>query len=265
MSFVLVIWAEARKVFSRGSGIGALVIGLLVGLLAVGGLWQIQRLQEGLSVNGQSAASLMEFNAVAAAGFALQMRNFFVLPTLLLLAAGSAVAGEQADQTLRDLVVRPVSRPTILLGKLTALAILALVTLLLTFLPAFGAGVAIWGTEMEELGKLLLGYAAAFASDVGLLLIGILVSLFVRSVGGVVVTVVLLLMADRGLWLVLKLLGMFGVEHVDRVQQFTLVNALGCWEGWKDGWEPGRFAALGILVAVTLVAAMVRISKMDVP
>lgn len=265
MRFVLLVYAESHKVFTRGSGIAALIIGLAVGVLAALGMWQVERMQGGLSLNGQSAANLMEFSPIAAAGLALQLRNFFVLPTLLLLAAGAAVAGEQADQTLRDLVVRPVARPVILLAKLGALSLLAVATLALTFVPAFGLGLAFWGGTVDGLDKLLLGYAASFLSDLGLLLIGMLVSLFVRSVGGVVVTVVLVLMADRALWLLLKVLGMLGVEHVDTVQQLTLVNALGCWEGWKDGWEPARFVALAILTAASALACVVRVSRMDVP
>lgn len=265
MGFVLLVYAESRKVFSRGSGIAALIIALVVGILAAFGMWQVERMQGGLSVNGQAAANLMEFNAIAAAGLALQLRNFFVLPTLLLLAAGASVAGEQADQTMRDLMVRPVARPVILLAKLSALSLLALATLALTFVPSFGMGLGFWGGEVERVDLIIAGYGASFLSDLGLLLIGMLVSLFVRSVGGVVVTVVLLLMADRALWLLLKVLGMVGVEHVDTVQQLTLVNALGCWEGWKDGWEPARFFALGVLVVATSLFSVIRVSRMDVP
>lgn len=265
IGFVLLVWAEARKVFSRGSGLGALIIGFLVGLLAVTGLFEVEHLQGGASLNGQSVSSLVDFSATSAAGFALQMRNFFVLPTLLLLATASATAGEYADRTLRELVVRPVHRWTILAAKLVALALLALATLVLTFLPSFGAGLALWGAPTEGVGGLLLGYGASFLSDLGLLLIGMLASLFVSSVGGVVVTVVLVLMADRALWMLLKLLSMFKVEQADTLQQFTLVNALGCWEGWKEGWVWERFLALGVVVLATAVLSVARFSRMDVP
>ena len=265
IGFLLLVWAESRKVFSRGSGLGALIIGFLVGLVAVGGLFEVQHMQGGASVNGQSVSSMVDFTATSAAGFALQMRNFFVLPTLLLLATASAMAGEYADRTLRELVVRPVHRWTILAAKLVALSLLALATLVLTFLPSFGVGLALWGAPTEGVGNLVLGYSASFLSDLGLLLIGMLASLFVPSVGGVVVTVVLVLMADRALWGGLKILSMFQVAQADTMQQFTLVNALGCWEGWKDGWVWERFAALGVVVFATAVLSVARFTRMDVP
>lgn len=263
--FVLLVYAESRKVFSRGSGLGALVVALLVGGLAVVGMAEMKNVGEGAQFNGQPVADFMTFSAIASAGLGLQMRNFFVLPTLLLLATASTVAGEQSDRTLRELVVRPVPRPTILLAKLSALTLLSAATLVLTYVPALGGGLALWGAPTDSPVDVSLGYLASLGSDVGLILIGMLASLLVSSVGGVVVTVVLVLLADWVVGLLLKGLSMLKVDGAETAAQFTLNHALGAWDGWKDGWVPERFAALALVVVVTGVLSTVRFQRMDVP
>ncbi len=266
--FLWMVWAELRKVFSRGSGIGALIIAFLVGFIAVGAMWEVRGWQDGASMNGVPVSSMVSFSGISAAGWALQLRNFFVLPMLLLLATASAVAGEYGERTLRELTVRPVSRWSILAAKAVALCILSLSTLALSLVPSLAIGAGVFGLSVEggpPIQALLGGYAASFLSDVGLIAIGMLASLFVSSVGGVVVTVVLVLMADRGIWLVLQAAKMFKVAAAESLVQWTLVNALGCWEGWKEGWVPAQFAALGVVILVTGAASVLRFSRMDVP
>lgn len=269
--FVLLVVAETRKVFTRGSGIAALVVALGAGLLVVGGVKGIQDwgMGQGASINGMSPADMLQASGPAAAGWALMMRNFFVLPLFLLLSTASSVAGEHKDRTLRELLVRPVPRWAVLLAKLQALAILSAATLFLTLGPSLGLGVALWGAtplpEQPDVTAVLLGYGATFLSDVGLLAVAMLVSLFVGSVGGVVVSMTLLLMADLALRGVLTLAGGLGVEAAAQLTPWTLGNALGCWEGWKDGWEPARFVALGLLVAASSLIGVLRFNRMDVP
>lgn len=157
-------------------------------------------------------------------------------------------------------------------AKLGALALLSLVTLVVSLVPSLLGGAALFGlgeggveAGSPGLDRLLLGYAASFASDLGLLVIGILASIFVRSVGGVVVLVILVLMADRAAWAGLKLAGMLGLGSAEALLPWTLVNAMGAWEDWAGPWEPARFVALAIVTTVASALAVARFSRLDVP
>jgi hypothetical protein len=265
--FLLMLRAEIRKVFTRGSAFGAIAVAFAVGLLAVGAMWEARSMQEGASITGAPIASLVTFSGVGAAGWALWMRNFFVLPLLLLLATAASTAGEMADRTLREDLVRPMPRWSVLAAKLGALCLLSAVTLVASLVPSLAAGAALFGLGEGEPGlhRLALGYAASFASDLGLFSLGLLASMFMRSVGGVVVAVVLVLLADRAAWGALKLAAMLGVGTAERVLPWTLVNAMGAWEDWAGAWEPARFAALALLVIVATAASLARFSRLDVP
>jgi hypothetical protein len=270
--FVRVCVAEARKVFTRGSGVACLAVSLLVGLGAVVAMWQVQNIGDGASMNGQPLSALVTYSGIATGAWGLWARNFFVLPMFLLLATASAFAGEQADQTLRECLVRPVARPAVLAAKSVALGGLSACTLLLTLVPALGLGLVLYGLPAETavparetVGNLLLGYGASFLSDLGLIAVGLLVSSFIRSAGGVAIAVVFVLLADRALWLALKLLGMVGLESAQALTSWTLVNALSCWEGWQTEWESGRFVALAIVAGAAWGGTVTRFSRMDVP
>ncbi len=270
--FPRMVVAETRKVFTQGSAVAALVIALVVGLGAVAGYAWIQSLgEEGPSFNGTPVSQIVTVSGIEAAGKALWARNFFVLPLFLLLASASSVGGELSDRTLRELVVRPVPRWSVLAAKLLALAALSATTLVVTLVPSLALGSALFGLGADvavgapTAGALLGGYAASFLSDVGLICIAIAASLVVPSVGGTVVGVALVLMADLALYGLLKLLGMLGVEEAAAVVPWTIGNALGAWEGWQDGWNPAQFGALGVLVVVSLSFAIARFHRMDVP
>lgn len=286
--FPRMVFAELRKVFTQGSAIAALVIALVVGIGAVAGYAWVQSFDDatGPSFNGTPVSQIVVASGIGAAGKALYARNFFVLPLFLLLASASSVGGELSDRTLRELVVRPVPRWSILAAKLLALSMLSAATLIVTLVPSLGAGTALFGLTADvaagdtsqsailgaalgggapSVGLLLGGYAASFLSDVGLICIATAASLVVPSVGGTVVGVALLLMADLALWGLLKLLGVLGVEWAATIVPWTLGNALGGWKGWQEGWDPAQFGALAVFVAVSLTFAIARFHRMDVP
>jgi ABC-2 type transport system permease protein len=262
------VWAETLKVFTRGSGIAALAIALLVGVFTVGAVYGAKH--SGMQLNGADASEVIKVTGVQVAGYALTVRNFFVLPMFLLLAAASAVAGEYGDRTLRELVVRPVPRWSILAAKLVALTLLSLTTLVLTLVPALGLGLALFGTTLDgettpSVISLLGGYGATLLSDVGLHALGMLASLFLTSVGGVVVGVVMLLLGDLGLRGVLFAAGQLGVKAAEALVPWTLGNALACWKGWESGWNPSQFGALAAWTAISLAAAIATFRRIDVP
>lgn len=271
--FGAMVVAEIRKVFSRGSAIAAVALAAVIGFLAVLVLWRLQNMGEGgFSLNGTPVGELVKGSGIDVSGWALQARNFFVLPLLLLLAGASATGGELGDRTLRELVVRPVPRWSVLAAKLLALTLLSAVTLIVTLVPSLALGTALFGLTLENgpvdaptLGALLGGYGASLLSDVGLLCIVTAVSLFVPSVGGTVVAMALVLLADKALGGLLWLLGMVGMEGAATLEPWTLGNALGAWEGWSEGWEPARFGALSVFIVASCAVAVVRFRRMDVP
>lgn len=270
--FPWMIWAELRKLYSRGTGIGALIIAALVGIGAVGIMYQAGH-NDTAQINGASLAQIVKLNAIECSGWALSARNFFVLPLFLLLAAASSVAGELGDRTLREDLVRPIPRWSALAARMIAASSLAGVTLVITAALSFLPGLVLFGlpapdavpVDYPTVGRLALGYLASFASDIGLIAIATLLSLIVRSVGGVVVTMVLVLMADAAVRSVLYLMNMASIAIAAQLQPWTLGNALGCWQGWSTEFEPMRFVALAIVTIAATSIATVRLSRMDVP
>lgn len=270
--FPWMVWAELRKVYTRGSGLGALFIAAVVGLGAVVAMYEAGH-NDTAHINGATLADIVSVNAIEVGGWALNARNFFVLPLFLLLATAGSVAGELGNRTLREDLVRPIPRWSALAARMIAVSSLAGATLVVTGALAFLPGLLLFGlpaagavpVDYPSVGRLALGYLASFASDIGLIALTMLFSLVVRSVGGVVVTLVLVLMADKALGGVLHLLSMAQVAGAEQLLPWTLGNALGCWEGWSSAFEPMRFVALGVVTVAATAGAMARLSRMDVP
>lgn len=279
--FFRMVAVEALKVFSRGSGVGALIVAVLVGALSALAMYALMGMQEGVQLNGQGLGGLMQFDVVGVGAKALWARNFMVLPLLLFLATGASMAGEHADRTLRELVVRPVPRWSILAAKFTALSGLSAATLVATFGTALVLGWPLVGAPAidqsvaegaESLSRLALGYAASFVSDLCLIALGLALSTFVRSVGGVVVSLMLVLLADRAIWTGLNGIGMVQrltegapAPWVDELLKWTLVGAQACWEGWESAFEPGQFVAVTVYTVLAALIAVLRFSRSDVP
>jgi ABC-type transport system involved in multi-copper enzyme maturation permease subunit len=273
--FFAMVRVEMLKVYTRGSGIGALFVALAVPLLAVFVLHSLMGMQDSAQFNGQPLRGFLQFDVVSVGGKALYARNFFVLPLLLFLATAASVAGENADRTLRELMVRPVPRWSILAAKMIALWTLSAATLALTFAGAVGLGWAVFGGPAidqsvaegsESLARLVMGYAASFVSDMALIALGMALSSFVRSVGGVVASLILVLLVDKVVWLILKGLGFVLQEEWPKTAvKWTLSGAMGCWENWESTFEPGQFVAVVVIGAVATAIAVVRFARTDVP
>ena len=262
--FPRMVAAELRVVFGRASGRLALAVALIVGVLAVALMYTAHEYGSNAQANGQPVSSLVTYSATECASWALRGRNFFVLPLVLLLCGASALGGELGDHTARELLVRPVSRASLVLAKLTALAVLSLATLAITFLPALAGGGLFFGFTPGLLPPLALGYLASWGRDLGLLSLAFLCSTFFTNVGTAVVVVALFLMADLGARLALKLIGMMGMASAETIAQFLPGAALDAWEHWDSGWEWQPLVALLVLTVVAIVATIARVDRMDV-
>jgi len=274
------IGAELRAIFGHWAGRATLVVAAVAAAGVVGALRfaQTQALrvaaEQGIDLEAGFDGNpimlvlkaILELGWIDVAGWSLTVRNFFVLPLLLIFAAASTLATEQADHTLREVLVRGVSRWSVLMSKLAALLSLSGVSLLITFALSAGGGRLLFGASEGEPLRLIGGYAASWGSDLGLLALTLLVSCFLRSAGGVVVTLMLMLMLDLALRAGLGVLGMAGMENAAELAALLPGSALGCWEGWKaEAWEAEPFVGLAILVAVCLGGALARFQRMDVP
>lgn len=261
-----ILRVEASAVYGRGSARLALAVALLTGIGALLAHQWLQGQAATIQANGAPVAQMVEFSGPAVAGWALRVRNFFVLPLVLLLATAASFAGEIGDQSLREVLVRPVPRVVVLFSKALVLASLAALTLLASLLPSLGGGLAVFGNEgATTVPQVLLGFAASLLSDLGLIGLGLLASTFVRSVGGVVVSLILLLMADTGIRLMLKGMAWVGADWAESVGRAMPGNALACWEGWKGGWDPWAFGGMAVLLVLTYGLTTWRFQRMDVP
>lgn len=262
--FFSMLKAELGVVFRRPTGIAVLVVGLAVGVLLVGVL-QVIKLR--LQVSPESAPMLDQFlqnNAAETAGWALRARNFYVLPLFLLLATGNALATEREDHTLRELLVRPVTRWSVVLAKFLALLALSLVSLVASLVPSLAGGLVLFG-EPGPVVDLLLGYGASALSDAGLIALGLLAGTLVRGAGGVVVAVIALLMADMAARGLLWALGLAGLAGAEAARAYLPGAALAAWEGWTAGWAWQPFAGLAVLIGLGLGLTLWRVETMDVP
>ena len=268
--FMAMVGAEARAIYGRFSAKLAMIIALLCGVLvALAFRWIHERAGMGevdAQINGNPISQMLEFSAGSVGGWALRIRNFLILPMVLLLATAASFAGEIGDQTLREVLVRPVPRWSVILAKTLVLTSLAALTLVLTAVPALGMGAAFLGTEgPTPISGVALGFLASLLSDLGLIALGLLASTFVRSVGGVVVAMILFLLGDMALRAALQGMAWLGASWAETVGQAMPGNALACWEGFTGGWDPWSFAGMGVLLLVGFGGTLLRFQRMDVP
>lgn len=264
--FLRLVSAELRCVFGRWSGKGALILAVVIPLIAGLAMNRAIGAADEAVLNGMPASSFLDMTWRGVLDWSLTARNFFIMSLLLVLASASTTTGELADNSLREAILRPVPRWSVLVAKLLALAALSAATLALTFLLGVGTGAAVAGTE-AELGKVALGYVASFFSDVGLMALTLLAGVFLRSVGMVVVVVILFLIVDWAGGLGLSGLGALGVDWARDVSQFRPGHGLAVWDGWKgaDGFDSSAMGALAILFTVGFGGALARFQRMDVP
>jgi ABC-2 type transport system permease protein len=272
-NLIAMIWAELQVVFRRGSGLGAMAVSVLIGLLAVLLMHWSQTNVGATEVNGAPIGEMISYSGADCAGWALSGRNFFVLPLLLLFATGSSIAGELQDRSMREVLVRPIPRWSVLLAKLVALVGLSATTLILALLPSLLLGVVRFGAA-GPMVDVLLGYAASLGTDLGIIAFGFVASTLVRSVGGVIVSVILLLMVDTVarlmLWLYKTVLGFAqqslgtAAEAVPDYGLYLPGAALDCWKGWSTGWAWEPFVGLALLIVISFSAALFRFQRMDI-
>lgn len=273
MTFSHYLWivrAELRKVFTRASGISALVVALLVGIVAA---MMLDRLAhaDNVQVMDRTLADMVSKSAVSAGGWALWARNFFLQPMFLILATATSVASEHGDRTMREVLVRPVPRWAVLSSRVVALTGLSAACLALTFVGSMALGVPMFGfpesadpTAPTLLG-LCAGYVTALASDIALITLTVALSLFVRSTGLVLAGMVMALMADFGVYWAMFALSKLQIAWATAIVPFTLYSSLHGWQGYESGWDVQPFVMLVLYTAAAAAVALGRFARLDVP
>lgn len=151
---------------------------------------------------GDGFITLVTRNGLFAPVAGLVLVEAFLLPLAAGLLAGDAIAGEAAGGTLRYLLVRPVRRVTVVVGKYAAvLAVLALLVAVLLLVgaavgtAAFGIGplTTLSGSTVpvpEAVGRIAVAGLYAVAGVGGLAAIGLFISSLTESGPGATVATV---------------------------------------------------------------------------
>lgn len=262
--FPRMVAAELRKIISRGVGQLGLGIAALVAVAPVLVLYMIRDAQGDVTVNQNPMSQMLAFEVMTGLSWSLKARNFFVMPLILLTVTAQLLAGEWSDRTLRTLVLRPVPRWSVLGAKFSAALIYAGFTLLITYGTALALSLSLFTRELDIV-PVSLAFAATLITDAGLICLGLLMSTIIRSVAGVIVGTILLLMGDFAIRMGLKAASMFGQTWSAQVEALMPGTGLSAWEGFSTGWDPLAFAGLGVLIAVAGGLALVRFERADVP
>lgn len=269
--FGRIVVAELRKVFTRGTGLSALGVAVAVGVFTSLMLNKADH-ADNVNIMGQTLGDMVQTSAVSNAGWALWARNFFLEPILLVLATATAIASEHGDRTMREVLVRPVPRWSVLASRVLALGGLSVATLLLTLASSLGLGIPLFGfpegapgTTGPALGAMLGGYAVCVLSDLALIVWTVAVALVVRSAGLVLVGMTIALLVDFVAFWVLYGLGSAGVETAAALHPWTLFSTLHAWQGWENGYELRPFVMLAVYTAAAGGFALVRFQRLDTP
>ncbi len=264
-----IVAAECRKLATRGSARLGLVLSVAIPMVTVilaQGVESFQQEQLGAAANQGAMSIGISIDAAAGLGWSLKARNFFILPLILLWISAQSLGGEVKDGTLRPVLLRPVSRIQVLLGRALALSLYAGVTLALTALVALALGIPVLTLDTDgDLTRVFLGYFAAWGSDIALIGLGLAVSSFVPATAGTVVATALLLLIDGLARAGLSGAAMFGAQGTDAIARFLPGSALAAWEGFATAWDPVAFAGLVIWGVAAFGVAGWRLSRMDVP
>ena len=276
------LWrAETIKLFSRSSARFGLAMAAVVSLGALFALHQLAT--SDAMVNGEPLSTLLADarNAPAALRWGLLVRNFFLLRAFIILLGAQSVAGELQARTLREDLLRPVPRWSVLAAKAGALGTWIAASLGVAWVIGAALGSVALGTS-GPWAEVAAGYLATWACDFGFAVVVITIALAVRSVAGTVMGVVLFLILDTvlgwalgvlawaaGIDLVRQAVGTaaWALDLVARANPWMPSSAFAAWKGVSPevDWAWQSFAALGLLLAVCGVVAERQLARLDLP
>ena len=170
--FHRMVGAEMLKIITRVSGWAGLFLSALIPLLVTCMLvWMQPEAVDPNAAPDMNAAmmqSMIPDQAFTVLDWTLTGRNILIMPMVLLLITAQLFAGEWSERTLRSLLLRPVSRASVLMAKFSALWIYAGACLLVSYLFALAGGWIFLGHEAEIIG-VTKGFAVCWLRDGALL------------------------------------------------------------------------------------------------
>lgn len=189
--------AELRKLFSRTS---ARVGTALVALIAVGVpllAFVLQRVVRG-AVDDPTVADAVVVDSSQALVGVLGLKSFFLFRAMVIWVIAETISGELAARTLREDLVRPVSREQVLFAKWAAIQGFVALGTLLPAVIATVMSLVLFGTT-GDLEYAARGFAVTWLGDVGFATMVIAIAFFVRSVSGTLAGVLVYWILDQTL------------------------------------------------------------------
>lgn len=270
---LFLLWqAESLKLLSRAGTRAALVVSVGIGLFGPILLWWLGT--SAMIVNGTPLSDSLTTTAPMGAQWALELRNFFVFRVFLIMIASLSLAGEYQARTLREDLLRPVTRRALLLAKWGALVAFTALAAGLTWLTASVVGLVLFGTS-GAWGAPALGYLATFATDAGFAALILAIAVILRSVAGTIAGVLLFMVLDTFLGWGLTMLSWVAqlaelpvaLTVALQVRPWLPSAAFSAWVGatGRADWSWQSFVALGVLTAAFLLLAERTFARTDLP
>lgn len=274
--------AETIKLASRASA--RLLVAALV-VIAVGVPGVLFLLSHAMDVPADAAAQGARppaFDLATVLSVVLWMRNFFVVRAGIIAVVAVSIAGEITARTMREDLVRPVSRGQVMAAKWGAIQVLVAVCALLPLALALPLGALLF--ESADVREPLLGFALTWLGDVGFATLVVAISTLLRSVPGTIGGVFLYWVVDRvlgwALWGVAKFRGVFDAlfdtwKTPELKQVVDWIVAIRPWlpssafdvnfeQGLGDPIAWRSFAALAGYTAIAYLVASVTFRRIDV-
>lgn len=225
-----------------------------------------------------SGEHAFDFTVVDAMGWSLWVRNLFLFRLLLIAVISVVIAGEFSGRTLREDLLRPVSRSAVLAAKWLAISAFVVLAALLPYVVSAGMGIVIFGPG-EGLGDTTTQYALSVIGDLGFMTLVMAIALAVRSVPGTIGGVMLYWVVDQLLGWSLGLAKGFKslvegqmvlppwFENLVALRPWLPSSAFNVHEGYGTPlaatWE--SYVALGVITVVAYVVADRVFDRIDVP
>jgi len=266
--------AEWSKLFSRTSAkVGML---LLVAFSAMPPLFMHTLSGSEVSFNGSSMDDLMSASAAKAIVWTVWANHRFALmPAFISLLGALSFAGDYQSKTLREDLLRPVPRWSVLLVKWAAMCTWITMAALLCWLTSLGLSVALFGVEGDWTSS-FYAWGTALLCDCSFAALVLCLAVLLRSVAGTIIGVVIFVVFDTVLGWALSLVAMAGdslqapvaLELAIQARPWLPSSAFGLWSTFGAGGDPAvwqNFAALAAITVASGVLATLRFRWMDVP
>lgn len=268
----LVFQAELVKLMSRLSARVGLVLAFLLGVIPP--LLTFLFVSQDPMVNGAAAQSF-EIDPTQILIAALYIRSFpVVMRAFLIILAAQSLAGEFGARTLREDLLRPVTRHGVFFAKFGALLVWDAFALLLTFVPCALIGLLAFGTGGPWLA-VILAYALAVVCDAGVIAVVFAIGALTRSTVATITGMLVFLVLDKMLGLAMPLAStvatLFTTSEfiIDLLNQWPILPsaAFGVWTFVLPDAEFMMIStcSLALITDASLLTALVALRRLDVP